>query len=254
MIRILSVNVNGLRNAKKRQNIFHWLTKQNIDIALIQETHCESVDIENEWKIDWRGSSFWNHGGNLSKGVAFLVRESAALTVHAHDIYEAGRLSSLKLKINDQSIQILNTYAPNNASDRKRFMNHLSQYLDELYCHIIAGDFNCVFNSMLDRRPSSSVRDQGSSELVNMMFNFNLEDIFRKRNETKQSFTFSRGHSKSRIDYVLTSCLLDSSINKTHIIHFPYSDHDAVSIDIDMVKSKRGPGASFIKKVPRTNL
>ena len=76
MVRILSVNVNGLRNARKRQNIFHWLNKHNIDITLIQKTHCESVEIENEWKMDWKGSSFWNHGTNLSKGVAFLFSYS----------------------------------------------------------------------------------------------------------------------------------------------------------------------------------
>ena len=242
MVRILSVNVNGLRNARKRQNIFHWLNKHNIDITLIQETHCESVEIENEWKMDWKGSSFWNHGTNLSKGVAFLIREHTALTVLSHDIHEAGRLSSLKLEINDQNIQILNTYAPNNASDRKRYMNRLVQYLDESYCHIIAGDFNCVLNSLLDRRPASSNRDQGSSELTNLMLVYNLIDIFRKRFETKQSFTFSRGLSKSRIDYFLISCLLDSKVNNAQITHFPFSDHDAVSIDIDMTKCKRGPG------------
>ena len=95
---------------------------------------------------------------------------------------------------------------------------------------------------MLDRRPSSSGKDQGTSELVNIMLSFNLVDIFRKRFETKQSFTFSRGQSKSRIDYFLTSCLLDSNVNNTKIIHFPFSDHDAVFIDIDLTECERGPG------------
>ena len=71
MVQILSVNVNGLRNAKKRQNIFNWFNNQNIDIILIQETHCENEQVEKEWKIGWKGSSFWNHGTNLSKGVRF---------------------------------------------------------------------------------------------------------------------------------------------------------------------------------------
>ena len=71
------------------------------------------------------------------------------------------QVSSLKLEINEQQIQILNIYAPNNPSERKRYIKQLSQYLDEAYCHIIAGDFNCVLNGMMDRKPSSSHRDQG---------------------------------------------------------------------------------------------
>ena len=58
-------------------------------------------------------------------------------------------------------------------------------------------------------------------ELINQS---NLEDIFRKRFPTKQSFTFSRGTSKSRIDLILTSRLLDSSVQSTSIVHFPFSD------------------------------
>ena len=158
------------------------------------------------------------------------------------NIYEAGRLSSLKLEINEKHIQILNIYAPNNPSDRKRYINHLSQFLDEEYSHIIAGDFNCVLNGMLDRRPSCSHRDQGNSELVEMMLNFNLVDIFRHRFQTKQTFTFTRGNSKSRIDFFLISCLLDSNIDSTLITHFPFSDHDAIHINIDIMQSKRGPG------------
>ena len=241
-MRLLSANVNGLRNAKKRQNIFNWFSKQNVDIVLIQETHCENKQNEDEWKKDWKGNSFWSHGTNLSKGVAFLIKDQATLKTLAYDIYEAGRLISLKLDINDQKIQILNIYAPNNPSERKKFIKRLSEYLDDTCCHILAGDFNCVLDGKLDRKPQSSNREPGISELVEIMLNFNLVDIYRKRFLSKQSFTFSRGSSKSRIDYFLTSWLLDSNIDNTSILHFPFSDHDAIRIDIDMLQCKRGPG------------
>ena len=78
-MRLLSANVNGLRNAKKRQNIFNWFSKQNVDTVLIQETYCENKQNEDEWKKDWKGNSFWSHGTNLSKGVAFLIKDQATL-------------------------------------------------------------------------------------------------------------------------------------------------------------------------------
>lgn len=72
MVVLLSVNVNGLRNRNKRQNIFNWFNKQNADIILIQETHCENTQTEHEWISDWKGNSYWSHGTTLSKGERFF--------------------------------------------------------------------------------------------------------------------------------------------------------------------------------------
>ena len=66
-------------------------------------------------------------------------------------------------------------------SERGSYIKQLSQYLDEAHCRIIAGDFNCVLNGMMDRRPSSCHNDQGNSDLVEMMIDFNLVNIFQKK-------------------------------------------------------------------------
>ena len=74
------------------------------------------------------------------------------------------------------------------------------------------------------------------------MKQFSLEDIFRKRYPRKQEYTFARGSSKSRIDYFCISTLLDCYVNNASIHHFPFSDHDAVALDIILNKSLNGPG------------
>ena len=38
---ICSININGLRDNKKRHSIFHWFEKKNFDIIFLQETHCK---------------------------------------------------------------------------------------------------------------------------------------------------------------------------------------------------------------------
>ena len=38
--KIISNNVRGLNDTKKRQKYFHWLRKNHVDIACIQETFC----------------------------------------------------------------------------------------------------------------------------------------------------------------------------------------------------------------------
>ena len=73
MVRFGSINVNGLRNDKKRQNVFNWLKSKKYDVILLQETHCENSTEEYEWAKDWNGTSLWCNGTRLSKGVAVLI-------------------------------------------------------------------------------------------------------------------------------------------------------------------------------------
>ena len=56
-------------------------------------------------------------------------------------------------------------------------------------------------NCTLDREPSRYANDAGYNELSDLMKTYDLEDIFRKQNPDKKVFTFSRGDSKSRIDF-----------------------------------------------------
>ena len=149
---------------------------------------------------------------------------------------------SLKTEINGLNLQILNIYAPNVPSERKKFIKKITEKLDETFVHIIAGDFNCVMDGSVDRNPPSTNKDQGLTEMNELIKQSYLEDIFRKRFPTQQIFTFSRGISKSRIDLFLTSKLLDSKIKSTSIIHFPFSDHDAVKLNMDFSQTARGPG------------
>ena len=97
-------------------------------------------------------------------------------------------------------------------------------------------------NCSIDRNPPSTNRDQGQAEMEELIKQCNLEDIFRKRFPTERIYTFSRGHSKSRIDLFLTSRLLDSAINSTSIVHFPFSDHDAIKLHVNSTQNAKGPG------------
>ena len=57
-------------------------------------------------------------------------------------------------------------------------------------------------DARFDRNPPSCNRDQGYVEMDELIKQSNLEDIFRKRFPTNQSFTFLRETSISRIDLI----------------------------------------------------
>ncbi|CAC5407942.1 E3.1.11.2 [Mytilus coruscus] len=74
-LKIASINVNGLRNNKKRALVFNWIVSQNIDLVCLQETHCTHDETglwNREWKENGGGESFWNCGTNDSRGVGIL--------------------------------------------------------------------------------------------------------------------------------------------------------------------------------------
>ena len=62
---ILSLNINGLNDNKKRNDLFEQLNNKNIDIILLQETHSTKQIIEN-WQKEWSGKSFWNSGEKIN--------------------------------------------------------------------------------------------------------------------------------------------------------------------------------------------
>jgi len=49
---VASINVNGLRDNRKRNCIFLWLIKHKYDLMCLQETHCNYQTVE-KWKKEW---------------------------------------------------------------------------------------------------------------------------------------------------------------------------------------------------------
>ena len=73
MFKMMSLNVRGLSNFKKRKLIFSWCRKTKSDIIFLQETHSK-FEVEKQWEREWGGSMFFSHGSNNARGVAILFR------------------------------------------------------------------------------------------------------------------------------------------------------------------------------------
>jgi len=69
---IISLNVRGVKNQRKRRSIFCFLKDQKCDFYLLQETYSKPQD-ELIWKAEWRGDIFFSHGSNHQKGVCILL-------------------------------------------------------------------------------------------------------------------------------------------------------------------------------------
>ena len=85
---MVSLNVNGLRDHRKRRLLFDFLKYEKFDVIFLQETHIATV----EDCVKWNKESF---------------RCDAA-----------GRIISLDCTFNSQDLRFINIYAPTDGTKR----------------------------------------------------------------------------------------------------------------------------------------
>ena len=64
---IITLNVNGLFDDKKKYNNFHYLQNKRAQILLLQETH-STPDAIKKWENEWKGKSYW-HSSTIKKSL-----------------------------------------------------------------------------------------------------------------------------------------------------------------------------------------
>ena len=72
---ILSYNVRGIGNEKKRKKLFNYIKKHTSSntIVCLQETHSTKKDLLL-WKYQWHGNMIFIHGSSNQKGVLVAFR------------------------------------------------------------------------------------------------------------------------------------------------------------------------------------
>ena len=116
----LSLNMRGLTNFRKRQTVFTWCRKRNVDIVFFQETHSKS-DTEVQWRNEWGTTILLSHGNSNSRGVAILLKKGIDCAINSKTIDPQGRYITLKAVIADQKYTLINVYAPNKDNDIVNF-------------------------------------------------------------------------------------------------------------------------------------
>ena len=62
-LRIVSLNVRGVSNLKKRRSMFNFCRKLSADLILLQETH-STQRTETHWQHEWGGKIIFSHGSS----------------------------------------------------------------------------------------------------------------------------------------------------------------------------------------------
>ena len=240
---LLSFNTRGLREKKKRENLFYWLKHNNIKITLLQETYWTS-ELLQTIETEWDGKVFLNPGTNHSKGTAVLFNKQLPFDILNTHQSEDGRIILINLKIEDKALTLVNIYAPNSSKERKNFFSKLQKWIYKFSVNkeviILGGDFNFTESAILDRHNNySNTTDVSSTAYKTLKEKHSLHNIWRVMHPNKKQFTY-REHSRLDkflvselcLNYTLNSCILHPGIK---------SDHKCVKITLKFENTKKGP-------------
>ena len=155
-VKLLSVNVRGLNNCKKRKTIFTWCGKWNADFIFLQATH-STVENEMPWRHEWGAEIITAHGTSDARGVAVLFTRGVDCKVHSKFLDPQGRYIILKAEIRDKTFVLINVYAPNKNMELTHFFTNIltllqKENLDSETNIILGGDLNCPLDPALDKK------------------------------------------------------------------------------------------------------
>ncbi|WP_430592308.1 exodeoxyribonuclease III [Humidisolicoccus flavus] len=152
MLRIASVNVNGIR-AAFRKGMGEWLEASGVDIVTLQEVRAADADVEGllpGWNI--------LHDAATAKGragVAIISREPSLAhrtALGADDFDSHGRWLEADFAVGDKLVTVVSTYVHSGEVDtpkqieKYKFLNAMNVRLPELRAHtpfaLVTGDLN----------------------------------------------------------------------------------------------------------------
>ena len=242
-LKLCTLNVRGTSDATKREALCCWMTKHNIDNLALQETYV-TVESSQRWQHQFANHDIYHsYGNNHSRGVSIVVDKSCQTNWQyaLEKVHVNGRYVVLKI-IGEYEVCLAAIYAPVSYTDRDTFLTDLNQELRQYGNQIICGDFNCVIDPKKDKisSPLSQPRTASINTMQKFIADFNLEDVYRKRNPDIPGFTWMQQHSgvAERIDMFLVSKDSSHDICDISVTPAAFSDHSSIMMSIQGSKSK----------------
>ena len=233
MVRIFSLNCNGLKDPARCKLLKERLIGHKVDVCFLQETRVDSMALGMSIQAKLGGKIFWSLTNNRGKGVGIYINDDFECNIKGFDFDYFGRYVYVDIDFEEYSFRFVNVYAPNIPKERKEFFHSLYSVLLCSRPIVLGGDFNCVEDTSLDKRGGNSFLGQaGWDELSVIIHDFDLLDCFRYKYPLCQEFTWSRRDVSCRLDRFYVSVCMLSALNDIRHILYPFSDHRFVALTL----------------------
>ncbi len=248
MILLESYNVRGLRSNDKLKRILnhaHKLNSFGMGVISLQETY---LDLADKGRLDlmWRGKYVLAPGTHNSCGVILLFTCQSFDNIIHENGDDNGRTAVLVADKNDIRYMFVAVYGPSISKNSVNYYEDLFDKINMLKNQyqveqiIIMGDLNCTLSDSDQVNRTTNLTEIKIRETINNNCkSLNLGDLFAGHDH---KFTWMRGKTLSRLDYILGPSTLVKDVEKAQVKwNIDKSDHGCVQISIKE-KLIKGPG------------
>jgi exonuclease III len=250
---IATLNIRGgLNNDLKRRGLARWIRESSVDIALL--TECHGAESELSVYRKYFPNSAWCFGPRGSLAGVGIVLSAEFTIVRTHCFQSAdvpeewdGRAVAVDATLDDTTLIVVCVYGPAQRHQRAGFYDAIAQWLTSVRsaddAFILAGDFNCTINPVIDRLPPHSVQEIGASELCDLIERHALRDFWRlQHGDGATGMTLCSRDGGSRIDRFYGNDAACSLLKAITIVPFPHSDHSAATAQMQLRRRATGEG------------
>ena len=254
-MRVVSVNVNGIRSAA-RKGLFDWLGRHRPDVACLQEIKAQEADLDDAIRAPKGWHAFFLPAEKKGySGVALYAKRRPDEVVRGFGSREfdpEGRY----LEARFGKLSVVSLYLPSGASSEERqaakfrfldeFLPHLAKLRKAKREVLLCGDWNIAHREIDLRNWRSNQKNSGflpeeRAWLTRVFDDVGFVDVFRRVNDQPDQYTWwsNRGQAWAknvgwRIDYHVATPGLAATAHREAIYKAErFSDHAPLTIDYE---------------------
>ena len=257
MVRIITINLNGIRSAG-RKGFFTWLAQQNADVICVQELKAQDAEMQNTLFAPegyYTQFHFAEKKGYSGVGIYSRFKPKNVVTgLGFESADQEGRYVAMDLG----NVWVASLYMPSGTSGEHRqiikydFLERYAEHLKEIQKNkkqiIICGDFNIAHKQIDLKNWRSNQKNSGflpaeRSWMDQLFGELGFVDAFRLINQEPDQYTWwsNRGRAWEknvgwRIDYQIITPGLKLTVKSATIYKDQrFSDHAPLMMDYDMI-------------------
>lgn len=247
-LRIGTINIRGLKTSLSQKNSkFNSLRNLDLDILLIQETHCTPNLINNYTTQFLPHKSYWSYNCGI---VIFNNINTEKLYPNNFTTLIDSHLISVDINYNDITYTLASIYIPQTHTKKRIALDELLkiEFKNPL---IIGGDFNCYTNPLIDRHPIINKPIMGHLTFSEFIMNNHLIDtskhLYKEPSHSRYNIVNNVRLSSTRIDYIFVHNSLIHLINSSKSEIIQTTDHNLITT---LLKNSTKPELKLPKILP----
>ncbi len=257
MIKVISINVNGIRSAK-RKGFFEWIASENPDVVCLQEVRAHmNEEMTKDHILDGYHQYYFDAEKKGYSGVAIYCKKEPD-SVETGLGWDIADKEGRYIQINYPKLTIGSLYMPSGTSGEGRqeikydFLDHylkvLKKHLKEKREFILCGDWN-IAHKIIDiknwksNQNTSGFLPEERAWMDKIFDEVGYIDAFRVLNQKPDQYTWWSQRSRAayannvgwRIDYHVVTPGLKDKIKSVDIYKGQkFSDHAPVIIEYNV--------------------